>query len=131
MRRTPWYGASRDSTWAWRLDPVGANGTRLVTRLKAQYALGPLLPATVLLMEIGDFPMMRRMLLGIRARAEQPVVTTSEEGRGVLGESVGSATRVAVSDIGTPGSVRSNRCSGVEGRPAGGDQCECSASTPV
>lgn len=70
-----------DSTWAWRLDQVGANGTRLVTRLKAQYAPGPLLPATVLLMEIGDFPMMRRMLLGIRARAEQPVVTTSEEGR--------------------------------------------------
>jgi hypothetical protein len=69
--------AKPDSTWAWRLDSVGANGTRLVTRLKAQYVPGPLLPATVLLMEIGDFPMMRRMLLGIRARAERPVVPTS------------------------------------------------------
>lgn len=60
-----------DSTWAWRLTPEGAHGTRLVTRLKAQYRLTPLLPVTVLLMEVGDFPMMRRMLLGIRDRAEQ------------------------------------------------------------
>jgi hypothetical protein len=72
--------AKPDSTWSWRLEPVGAAGTRLVTRLKAGYALGPLLPATVLLMEIGDFPMMRRMLLGIRARAERPVVMAPEQG---------------------------------------------------
>jgi uncharacterized protein YndB with AHSA1/START domain len=71
--------AKPDSTWAWRLEPVGPAGTRLVTRLKAQYALGPLLPATALLMEIGDFPMMRRMLLGIRERAERPVVLASEQ----------------------------------------------------
>jgi hypothetical protein len=60
-----------DSTWAWRLTPEGADGTRLVTRLKARYRMTPLLPVTVLLMEVGDFPMMRRMLLGIRDRAEQ------------------------------------------------------------
>lgn len=59
-----------DSTWAWRLTPEGAGRTRLVTRLKAQYRMTPLLPVTVLLMEVGDFPMMRRMLLGIRDRAE-------------------------------------------------------------
>ena len=58
-----------DSTWAWRLSPEGAGGTRLVTRLKARYEPGPFLPVTVLLMEIGDFPMMRRMLLGIAQRA--------------------------------------------------------------
>jgi uncharacterized protein YndB with AHSA1/START domain len=72
--------AKPDSTWAWRLDPVGANGTRLVTRLKAKYQLGPFLPATVALMEIGDFPMMRRMLLGLRERAERPVDMVSEQG---------------------------------------------------
>lgn len=59
-----------DSTWAWRLDDDGQGGTRLVTRLKARYDVGPFLPVTLLLMEVGDFPMMRRMLLGIRERAE-------------------------------------------------------------
>ncbi|TGN66991.1 SRPBCC family protein [Nocardioides eburneiflavus] len=62
-----------DSTWAWRLTPDDAGGTRLVTRLKARYGPGPFWPITVLLMEIGDFPMMRRMLLGIAERAERPV----------------------------------------------------------
>lgn len=57
-----------DSTWAWRLTADEAGGTRLVTRLKARYDSGPLLPLTVLLMEVGDFPMMRRMLLGIAER---------------------------------------------------------------
>jgi hypothetical protein len=61
-----------DSTWAWRLTADDAGGTRLVTRLRARYDAGPFLPVTVLLMEIGDFPMMRRMLLGIAERAERP-----------------------------------------------------------
>jgi hypothetical protein len=65
--------AKSDSTWAWLLAPAGARGTRLVTRLKARYEIGPFLPATVLLMEVGDFPMMRRMLLGLAERAEQLV----------------------------------------------------------
>ena len=59
-----------DSTWAWRLTADDAGGTRLVTRLKARYTLGPFVPVTVLLMEVGDFPMMRRMLMGIRSRAQ-------------------------------------------------------------
>lgn len=61
--------AKPDSTWAWRL--TGSAGqTRLVTRLKARYEAGRFLPITVLLMEVGDFPMMRRMLLGLAERAE-------------------------------------------------------------
>jgi len=59
-----------DSTWAWRLTDSDAGRTRLVTRLKARYEPGPFLPVTVLLMEVGDFPMMRRMLLGLAERAE-------------------------------------------------------------
>lgn len=61
--------AKPDSTWAWRLASDGAGGTRLVTRLKSRYDLSPFLPVTLILMEVGDFPMMRRMLLGIRERA--------------------------------------------------------------
>ena len=61
-----------DSTWSWQLTPLGGGDeTRLVTRLKAQYRASPFLPVTLVLMEIGDFPMMRRMLLGIRERAER------------------------------------------------------------
>jgi hypothetical protein len=61
-----------DSTWAWRLQPAGT-GTRLVTRLRILYRwdqpAGALL--SVLLNEFGDFPMMRKMLRGIRERAER------------------------------------------------------------
>ena len=60
-----------DSTWAWKLTPIeDGERTRLVTRLKAAYTWTPTLPMTVVLMEVGDFPMMRRMLLGIAERAE-------------------------------------------------------------
>jgi hypothetical protein len=57
-----------DSTWAWRLEPVPPSGTRLVTRLRQRYGRGALLAAVLL--EVADFPMMRRMLLGIKERAE-------------------------------------------------------------
>ncbi len=61
-----------DATWVWQLTPTDAGSTRLVTRVHAVYdwrhpvtaALG------VVLMEFGDFPMMRRMLRGIKERAE-------------------------------------------------------------
>ncbi|HEY4633955.1 MAG TPA: alpha/beta hydrolase [Candidatus Limnocylindrales bacterium] len=61
-----------DSTWAWRFDRMADGGTRLVTRLKQRYDLARPLPAlgSMFLMEWGDFPMMRRLLYGVRARAE-------------------------------------------------------------
>ena len=62
--------AKPGSTWSWLLASEGPGRTRLVTRLKARYEASPLLPVSVLLMEVGDFPMMRRMLLGISRRAE-------------------------------------------------------------
>jgi hypothetical protein len=61
------------STWAWTLEELSGGRTRLVTRLRIHVdwtthkALSLL---TVVLNEMGDFPMMRRMLLGIRERAE-------------------------------------------------------------
>lgn len=64
--------AKPDSTWAWRLTPAGSNGTRLVTRVHAVYDWSHPLTALLgmLLMEFGDFAMLRRMLRGIKARAE-------------------------------------------------------------
>jgi hypothetical protein len=66
--------AKPHSTWAWTLSPRDGGGTRLVTRLKERYpwrsASGAAL-LTVVLFEFGDFPMMRKLLLGIRRRAER------------------------------------------------------------
>ncbi len=61
-----------DSTWAWRLTPVENNTTRLLTRIHARYDWRRPLSALLgmLLMEFGDFAMIRRMLRGIKARAE-------------------------------------------------------------
>ena len=64
-----------DSTWSWRLEAVGG-GTRLVTRVRVVYDWkkpgGALL--SVVLLEFGDFAMMRRMLKGIRRRAENEAI---------------------------------------------------------
>ena len=61
-----------DSTWAWQLTPTDGGGTRLVTRIHAardwRHPLLALLG--VVLMEFGDFAMLRRMLGGIKERAE-------------------------------------------------------------
>jgi hypothetical protein len=66
-----------DSTWSWKLIPLTGGGTRLVSRLKARYAwresTGSALLSLVLL-ELADFPMMRRLLLNLRCRAEATAV---------------------------------------------------------
>jgi len=64
--------AKPDSTWAWRLTPTTSGGTRLTTRVHAIYDWSHPLTAVlgVVLLEFGDFAMMRRMLRGIKTRAE-------------------------------------------------------------
>ena len=61
-----------DSTWAWRLTLTADGGTRLVTRIHAardwKHPLMAIL--SVVLMEFGDFAMLRRMLRGMKERAE-------------------------------------------------------------
>jgi hypothetical protein len=60
------------STWVWSLQPLGDDATRLVTRLRLRYRWRkPNVVADLILMELGDFSMMRRELLGIRRRAER------------------------------------------------------------
>jgi hypothetical protein len=62
------------STWSWRLTPTEDGGTRLVTRLKEKYDWRSpgLALLTIILFEFGDFPMMRRLLLRMKSRAEGP-----------------------------------------------------------
>jgi hypothetical protein len=61
-----------DSTWIWKLVPTADGGTRLITRIRAIYNWKQPLMALLglLLMEFGDFAMLRRMLRGIKQRAE-------------------------------------------------------------
>ncbi len=64
------------STWVWVLEPIGEHRTRLVTRIRARYDWSdPLAIIWLLLMELGDFPMMRKQLLGIKQRAESGPIT--------------------------------------------------------
>ena len=60
-----------DSTWVWSLTELPCGRTRLVTRVHAarDWTQPALAVAGVVLMEFGDFAMMRRMLLGIKERA--------------------------------------------------------------
>jgi len=62
-----------DSTWAWMLVPLEGGRTRLVSRLKVRYAWERPASAilSLVLLEFGDFPMMRRVMKGIKARAER------------------------------------------------------------
>ena len=68
-----------DSTWSWTLTTLPGGRTRLVTRLKQRYQWESpgMAVFTLVLLELGDFPMMRRMLTGIRERAER----LAKEGR--------------------------------------------------
>jgi hypothetical protein len=66
--------AKPHSTWSWTLTPVDGGRTRLVTRLKENYdwrSSPGLALLTLILFELGDFPMMRKLLVGIRRRAER------------------------------------------------------------
>ena len=62
-----------DSTWTWRLTPLPGGRTRLVTRMKQDYRWETpgLAIFNFILMELGDFAMERRMLKGIKRRAEE------------------------------------------------------------
>jgi hypothetical protein len=63
--------AEPGSQLAWRLVPLTDGRTRLISRLHTFYDWRrPGTLVTVLLMEFGDYAMMRRMLRGIRERAE-------------------------------------------------------------
>jgi len=71
-RRLLW--GKPDSSWEWLLTSDGRGGTRLVTRIHAVYEwkTHPLMALLgCVLMEFGDFAMLRAMLRGIKQRAEK------------------------------------------------------------
>jgi hypothetical protein len=61
-----------DATWVWQLTQDGPRRTRVVTRnhTRHDWSRPGAALLSVFLMEFGDFAMMRRMLLGLRDRAE-------------------------------------------------------------
>jgi hypothetical protein len=65
------------STWAWKLVPLDGGRTRLITRVKDRYAWhaspGNAL-LSLILMEFGDFAMMRKLFLNVKRRAERHAI---------------------------------------------------------
>jgi glyoxylase-like metal-dependent hydrolase (beta-lactamase superfamily II) len=80
-----------DGTWAWTwiLEPAGG-ATRLISRTRMATAHRPLSArvATRLLLVPASWAMERRMLLGLRDRAEGKAVSASQASRGATGATV-------------------------------------------
>ena len=58
-------------TWLFALLPRGRDSTRLITRVRASARLTPWRRAQLLLLDPTEFLMVRRMLLGLKTRAER------------------------------------------------------------
>lgn len=70
------------STWVWKLTGIDEEHTRLIIRLKCHYRwTRPTIVTDLLLMEIGDFPMMRKLMLGMKQRAERAHAMTLCQGQ--------------------------------------------------
>jgi hypothetical protein len=67
-----WWNKKEDrTTWVWSLDPLPDGRTRLLTRVRAPLNWAePLSAVWLVMLELADFPMMRKLLLGIKRRAE-------------------------------------------------------------
>jgi hypothetical protein len=71
--------AKPDSTWSWQLTSRSDGSTRLVTRIRVRYRATASGLLSIVLMEFGDFAMMRAMLGGLKRRAESTPIPTSRE----------------------------------------------------
>jgi hypothetical protein len=66
-----WWDDKGNTSWYWRLSPLDAHATRLITRIRMHYHwLSPTI-LIFLLEDVGDIVMMRKCLLGIKQRAER------------------------------------------------------------
>jgi hypothetical protein len=75
------------STWAWKLLPIDEQHTRLIIRLRCHYRWHrPTIVTDLILMEIGDFPMMRKLMLGLKRRAEHGSQQSRETAAATAGE---------------------------------------------
>jgi len=57
-------------TWCFMLDEIDAQQTRLVLRIRSRLAMTPMLLLSLPIMYPGQYLMVRKMLLGIKQRAE-------------------------------------------------------------
>jgi len=57
-------------TWCFMLDEIDERQTRLVLRIKSRLAMTPMLLLSLPIMYAGQYLMIRKMLLGIKQRAE-------------------------------------------------------------
>lgn len=66
------WAADAVSSWTWALAPLDGGWTRLVVRTRIRYPRTPLWAVFFVLQEAGgEFLMLRRMLLGLKDRAER------------------------------------------------------------
>lgn len=66
-----WSEPNQVTTWVWSLEPTPSGHTRLITRIRSRSSWRhPTTAIWLLLVEVTDFPMMRKCLLGIKRRAE-------------------------------------------------------------
>ena len=73
---------SDQATWTWVLSPMPDGTTRLMTRVRAPVSWRePLSAVWLVLLEVADFPMMRKCLLGIKRRAEKTTGPVSKSTR--------------------------------------------------
>jgi hypothetical protein len=76
-----WDDTTQDTTWTWALDPVDAQQTRLITRVRMRYRWTRPSILFSLLVEFADLVMMRKCLLGIKQRAENLAATPRDSNR--------------------------------------------------
>jgi hypothetical protein len=69
-QRMLWWDQRGETTWLWEIVAVDESTSRLITRVRMRYRWNS--PAAVfnLLIELADWPMMRKCMLGIKRRAE-------------------------------------------------------------
>jgi hypothetical protein len=65
-----WWDKKGNSTWGWYLLPTENGKTRLITKLRTRYDFSFPWILYYLFYDFGDSVMMRKCLLGIKARAE-------------------------------------------------------------
>ena len=83
------------STWAWKLLPIDEEHTRLLIRLMCHYRwTRPTIVTDLLLMEVGDFPMMRKLMLGLKLRAERAHAGVGGRGEEFTPSQVGLLERI-------------------------------------
>ena len=71
------WGTPGDTSWAWCLEPQADGTTRLLTRIRSRPRLTPVSIAFSALLEVGDFWMIRKMLVGLRGRAENAAASAT------------------------------------------------------